>query len=622
MLGAGNPVMINICSNKKKEVVSNSRKIDYSAVVVDAEKNKGFWEIEEAYYLLRSIGTIIENNAHLRHDWRVNGLDLWEIAVADFQTYTFAKVLREIYYAKHLIKHNDGNQIHIKVDYSDPGGFKSINYTKVFQRAVNFLCNKHQIIARSDKKNFFLSFFTFVKVRVIIFLRPFIKVLYNYFVSLWIRHKGSSPGQLAQKDIYFFNNLGRTTDSILPVIEELKIRGFNSIILQFTEDGLEKLKKSNTRFIRLEGLTNLSDIFGLLKWQIKVGIIVKRLLAHPEVIEKAKSLNVPVILVSKKELEIGMRKTLEGIYRTGEAFNRSGCFASKCIISTTERSCITRQLTFMANMKKIPFIVLQNGILPDHPKWLPKLICDLMAVEGQKVLDTLSMKGHETEKLVVTGQPKYDSIRKKYHVSECRDYVCRQYNFNSKKAIVLFASNQMNESTSNQSKVELGQNILRKLEFKEVYSLPFHISDLQVIIKPHPNEDLTVHEQLLRENPHSLLRVALKSEDTYSLIAAADLIIIHRSTVGLDSLIMDKPLLVFNLTGEDDLIPYVKYGAAVGVYEPTYLVANVKKLISKNNAIHHILKEGRSRFIKDYAFKIDGNACSRIADMIIGKMAK
>ncbi len=587
----------------------------YAEVVLEAEKEKGFWELEEAYRILKKIGEIINEDADLKADWRMDGVDLYEACICDFQTYTFSKVLREIYYAECLKKRVNPNELRI---FRSKGscGLKSINYLNIFYKAVDFLGRQKGIRVRIEGKS---GLFNWIRQKFVLFARPYLKTFYN-FVRYLIIHR--EHRETVKGDVWFFNNLGRTLDTVLPVAQELKKRGIEPIILQYSDDGSARLKDSEVKAVRLEGLTGIRDILGWLFWAIKVKRMVRRLLSDDKIKASLISCGVPLVVVAAKELETGMRMTLEGIYPMSLWLKRSGCFNGKAIVSTSDRSNFCRFIAFMAKEKNIPFIALQNGILPDHPKWLPELICDSIAVEGEQVLKILTGKGHNTEKLVITGQPKYDVILRKYKPEKYRANICEKYSLNPEKKIVLYASNQMNESVSQQAKAELGQNVLRENEFSAVYALPLHLKEIQLIVKPHPNEELNTHERLLGEVSHLHVRLAPKTEDAYALIAASDLVIIHRSTVGLDALVLGKQLIVFNLTGEEDMIPYVKYGAAVGVYDKMSLLMNVKNLLINKNNFNKKLKTGRDHFIKDYAFMLDGKASSRMADVIIGEVQR
>lgn len=589
---------------------------NYHDIVLEAEKVKGFWELEEAYRILKKIGGVINEDAGLSADWSMDGISLWESCFCDFQTYTFSKVLREIFYADYLIKNVQGDELGL-FRQKNASGLKNIDYSNVFYESLDFLCSKRGIKVRSESQKGFLKR---SRERLVLFARPYIKMFYNFIRSLRIRYVFSETG--AKGDIWFFNNLGRTLDTVLPVAKELKKRGIEPIILQYSDDGFARLKNSEVKVVRLEGLTGIGDIFGWFLWAIKVKRMVRRLFSDDKVKASLSSHGVPLVVVAGKELATGMRMTLEGLYPMRLWLKRSGCLNGRAIVSTTERSNFCRLLALMAGERGIPFIVLQNGILPDHPKWLPALVCDRMAVEGRKVSEILVGKGHPTEKIMVTGQPKYDELKSRYRAGECRRKICERYSLDTGKKLVVFASNQMNESVPSQSRVEAGQNILRANEFRVVYSLPFQLTDIQLIIKPHPNEDLSAHERLLAEVSHNSVRLALKPEDTYALVAASDLVIIHRSTVGLDALVLGKPLLVFNLTGEEDLIPYVKYGAAVGVYDRDSFTPSIEAVLKRASGLREKLDAGREVFIKDFAHKIDGGASARMADVILNHAAR
>ena len=70
-----------------------------------------------------------------------------------------------------------------------------------------------------------------------------------------------------------------------------------------------------------------------------------------------------------------------------------------------------------------------------------------------------------------------------------------------------------------------------------------------------------------------------------------------------------------HLTGKPDRVPYVKKGAAFGVYRSEDLVSTIDKILSQKN-IYNTKRKHVKKFLYNVAYKLDGRASMRIAQEI------
>ncbi len=84
-----------------------------------------------------------------------------------------------------------------------------------------------------------------------------------------------------------------------------------------------------------------------------------------------------------------------------------------------------------------------------------------------------------------------------------------------------------------------------------------------VVIKLHPSTRLDVYRAAVGVLPANVLVLAA-DHDILPVVQGSDLVVVFRSTVGMLSLFAGLPLVVFDDTGEPEVMPYVSSGAASG----------------------------------------------------------
>ena len=80
----------------------------------------------------------------------------------------------------------------------------------------------------------------------------------------------------------------------------------------------------------------------------------------------------------------------------------------------------------------------------------------------------------------------------------------------------------------------------------------------------------------------------------------------------MEAVILNKPVIILNLSGDPDRVNYVHEGVALGVYDPANLPATVEKILDDSSILH----EKREDYIKKYLYKVDGKATERVVSLI------
>jgi len=87
------------------------------------------------------------------------------------------------------------------------------------------------------------------------------------------------------------------------------------------------------------------------------------------------------------------------------------------------------------------------------------------------------------------------------------------------------------------------------------------------------------------------------------------------STTTLEAAILNKPIIILNLSGKPDIIPYVDKGIALGVYKKEDLIPAIKNALYSREVREKLARQ-REKFVYDYAYLQDGNASERVASLI------
>ena len=131
-----------------------------------------------------------------------------------------------------------------------------------------------------------------------------------------------------------------------------------------------------------------------------------------------------------------------------------------------------------------------------------------------------------------------------------------------------------------------------------------------MVIKQHPIEGRR-YTRFIKEciAGHDLPVFLLpKNSDTNLLLLCCDLMVTKNSTTAIEALLLEKPVIVLNLSGEPDTVNYVKEGIAKGVYQEDDLLLSIKELLETE----YPKSDDRERYLRKYMSGLDGNATQSV----------
>jgi len=272
------------------------------------------------------------------------------------------------------------------------------------------------------------------------------------------------------------------------------------------------------------------------------------------------------------------------------------------IIIEGEYFGLGRAAVIAGRLKNVPTLALQHGIIhPYHNGYVyPKnevfnkvslqhyVLPDKTAVYGkytEKVLTEIC--NYPPENVVVTGSPRYDVLVKAKQVFKKERFLA-QYGLDPLKKTVLL--------------ITQGYHVSHDFLRATVKALK-QFSEIQAMIKPHPGDvEPEWHSKILqKENYHAL--VLDPESNTFEALFACDLMLTVSSTVAIEAMFLNKPVVIVNLTGEPDPMPYVESGAALGAYREQDVAPAIRKALFDED-IRKELEKNREKFVKHHLHNI------------------
>ena len=283
---------------------------------------------------------------------------------------------------------------------------------------------------------------------------------------------------------------------------------------------------------------------------------------------------------------------------------------------------------YAAQMKNVPSIGVQHGIIRIpiimlehyHRKgeiWHSTSIDGLtkcpvqtkIAVWGEYFRDILVNGGNYIEEsIVVTGCPRYDQLINADEIFSKENF-CQQYNLNPDKKIILITAHMI----STYEHIEAYISILRSLK---------QFSQVQVVIKPHhSHQSKKWHENILNEEKIKAT-VIPSNANTYEAIYACDVMVIVTSTTALEAAILDKLVVIVNLTNDPIYEPFIKSDAMLICTKKEDLIPTIKKALYNKEVVNEKLRDNRKKFVYEHAYIQDGQASMRVSDLIMQMVEK
>jgi hypothetical protein len=276
-----------------------------------------------------------------------------------------------------------------------------------------------------------------------------------------------------------------------------------------------------------------------------------------------------------------------------------------CVV-TDERPPFQRAFVAACRLEGVPTVGIQDTLFPDLPYGSP-ISTDWLAVEGEVARENLTKRGTSSNKLVVTGQPRFDFLAS-------LDAESRQAQV--RNALDLDPEGKTILVVSQYAGIYFRATDKRRI-FKAIYEALARIPDLQVIVKLHPDEADGSIERELAEQAGLSRCLVVETGDIMDYLLASDLVIVFFSTVGHEAILLGKPLIQIPVgNGEGTIIPFTEEGGALDGAN----LENLEELVRAalfDSLVRQELREGRQAYIDRHVHALDGRAAERVAELVV-----
>jgi len=276
------------------------------------------------------------------------------------------------------------------------------------------------------------------------------------------------------------------------------------------------------------------------------------------------------------------------------------------LLTLDDSQPLERTAILICKQRKIPtiFSLTTNlNIFHDGKRdWkifmINKIFADKFTISGNLSKQICLDHQIESEKLVVTGNPRYDEI-------------FNQKSLLSDDTILLCLSGLPGVAWS----TFLSLSFISSYE-KFIKSIFISLSKInrQVIIKIHPSTDTSIIDINTLVSEFLPDAKIYKNANMFELISKCDIVISPPSSVINESLILDKPVLMLKYLKNDSGIPYEKYDALVSIDFNDDIDNKINQILFDHETRDR-LSLGRKKYL-EYAFSHQGNASNKIIQLI------
>ena len=279
----------------------------------------------------------------------------------------------------------------------------------------------------------------------------------------------------------------------------------------------------------------------------------------------------------------------------------------KSVIAAADGEMLESILSQVSRKYKIQSFSILPAAVVQRPIFSDWFHVDKIFVPGTKGSDLLNKLGYSQDRIVITGNPKYDYI-KNVDFNKTRVLLSDQIGTDPKKKLIVVIMSRWHDND------ETWMSNLIKFCNK---------NNLDIIIKIHPlykREDNSMSENkinAIKKNCSNLYFNIGYDYDLTNLLVASDIVITEYSDAGVEAILLGKILITVNFVNEDfdRYINYHKYDASIYISRYNDLEQSIHDILigKKSNNLDY----GRERIIEMYNNQNDGKATKRIFRMLI-----
>ncbi len=216
------------------------------------------------------------------------------------------------------------------------------------------------------------------------------------------------------------------------------------------------------------------------------------------------------------------------------------------LVTASDTGFWGRCATLEAKRRGIATLTLQHGMMADAAGYVP-VVSDRFGAWGEAGARWLRERGVPAEKIAVVGAPRLpdpDSAPRRD-----RTALAAGLAIDPARRWVMLATNPISLG-KNAAMLEVARAGVRAWEAKAI-----------LVLKLHPSEDPAAYRAILGSDPNVVL-VPHGEAPLYDLLGAVDAVLTFHSSVGLEGMLFDRPIVSLEPFGEENPLSYGREGAA------------------------------------------------------------
>ncbi len=289
----------------------------------------------------------------------------------------------------------------------------------------------------------------------------------------------------------------------------------------------------------------------------------------------------------------------------------------RAVLVDEDLGMFNRTLVDIARSYQIPTISLLHGV--PASLYRTSSIADVHAVWGQYEKDVLIQKGVPAEQIEITGNPGLDKVyeenRDRAH-KNLRERVFDQYQIPRENKLVVLAT----QHYADDDKPAIINIHHTKSEIEELLhstlSAIEEIESTTLIIKMHPRDPRELFtKRIVRKYDMRKKVIVLRDIDGSSLLQACDILIGTKSSILLEGIALEKPVITVNYSSRPDIHPYAEKGAAVAVKKPSEMKTAIESLLFSAEAVERLAKS-RNNSLPYFIEPAQGRAAEAVIKLV------
>jgi hypothetical protein len=278
----------------------------------------------------------------------------------------------------------------------------------------------------------------------------------------------------------------------------------------------------------------------------------------------------------------------------------------RVLVSLTERNALVNLAFRMADARGIPTLAVEShDMIWDSPLFCG-LAADKLAVSGAYSENIYAKNGVPRGKLVITGQPSFDRL--------ARYREGATYGATYKEPVKRATDERLLVVITQPPDVALTEETRREM-LRGAFLAGTQIPRLRVLVKPHPRDDLGDLRLVLEELGAPREALLPKKLDLYELLASADVILTAFSTVGVEAIMLGRPVVVFKNDERPAILPYVDSEAVLRAADAREIAQQAKRVL-EGEALGQLAR-GREEYIAHHECAADGGSAARVVRLIL-----